>query len=656
MIQDTFITRHELAAAKALIQRHPLALEIATRSILDPAQAACRHALHVPGPVEYRFPEYHAADTGSPLSFDARDIAATRDASGRPVRGPGVDRAWVNLVHNTNANDARTCALAGALFDHTPSIDRARGILLAYAQNYPSYFPTGRASWTWGRVTCSGLEEAIWLLSMLWAAETLDKTGRLSQAETSLLKTNLFEPGIDLLWGDVPRIHNIRMWNNAAIGCVGFAFADRHAIRHAVFGEVGFRQQTVDGFTADGMQYEGSPGYHDYGLTAMLFLAEAMSRNGMRPYQEALLQSALLIPFQLMMPDGRMPALNDCWAGTTIPTRLYGTAALRYKDPAVSAASTHAFKAWQAAGYGPDTTVADWNHTPAYYGRQQIDWLLALESLDFTLPLVPAPSVQLKGSGIGIARPAADSYALLKCSRKGSGHDHHDKLSLLYWHAGTPWLQDKGSSSYSSNMHEGWFKTTLAHNTVLADQLSHERTDATLHGAAQTHLAGGARPYPDAMPDVTFQRNITLTGDTLHDVFTCSAKQTRTFDYVLHPMGRLLPHNHRFEPLAESLGPTQAYKNLTNVSRLRLSTAPTLTFSQPSGILTLDLSSLGHNAVVHTANAPSSTTDHTILGDVVIIRISGIQARFELRFHAAATSTGAPATPLEKTDRLVSTP
>jgi oligo-alginate lyase len=636
MIHDTFITHQELTRARAILKRLPLAAEVATQSVLLPAQDACRHPLHIPGPIEFRFPAYHAPDTGSPLHFNPRDINATRDASGRPVRGQAPDRAWANLVHNTNANDARTCALAAALFDHAPSADRARETLLAYAQAYHTYFPTGRASWTWGKVTCSGLEESIWLLSMLWAAETLFKIGRLTPGQVTLLRTNLFQPAIDLLWGDVPRIHNIRMWNNAAIGCVGFAFSDRAAIRHAVFGDFGFRQQTVDGFTPDAMQYEGSPGYHDYALSAMLFLAEAMARNEMRPYQETLLRDALLLPFQILKPDGKIPALNDCWAGAGIPTRLYATAALRYPEPQLAAPCAHAFNAWRASGYGPDTTVADWNHTPAYYARQQFDWLLALESLDLSLTYSPPASLQLKHAGLGIARPAPSSYALLKASRKGSGHDHHDKLSLIYWQASTPWLDDKGASSYSSNLHEGWFKTTLAHNTVTVDHLSHQRCDASLNDATQTHLAGSARPYPDAMPDVAFSRTIDLTPDSLSDTFTCSASQPRTFDYVLHPHGSLQPLGHTSEPLSQPLGPTPAYANLTSLRLLRLDADSTLLFSQPPAALTLDLSMLPPETRIYAAKAPCTTSDHTILGDVLILRITGLHARFHVRFTAAS--------------------
>lgn len=655
-----FLTLREIHVLRERVASDALARGVAEQAIGVPARQAVDAGLLIPPPHEHRYLEAFCPHTGAAAVFRRSHPHEHRTEAGTVMQGPAADRGWCTWMHNSNANDARTCALAAALLNDTRAAEHARLILQGYAEQYLSYPPLGRLVASWGRVQTSGLEEAIWGLSLLWTADLLHQIGRLGDAELDTLRLKLFEPLIDLLWGEWYHIHNIRMWINAYIGSAGLLFGDRACIRHAIYGDKGYRQQLVDGFRADGFHFEGSPGYHAYGATAMLMLAEAMERQGLVPYRESFLRRAMLVPFQIVQPDGTLPPLNDYWSGAQPPSRVAATLLARYDDAEVRAIGSVAFARWWGSGAGADAAVAAFNRTPAYFGRSQVDWLLAWDRLGTVParvvgsadhPLEPWPSlgsepVELRDSGVGIVRRDSQDYTLLKASRRGSGHDHHDKLSLILWSAGTCWLGDKGSGSYTSAMHESWFKHTLSHNTVLIDGVKHERTDAHLETCTREQLSGWAKPYPEKMPDVRLHRRVTISSEAVwRDTFSVQAQQRRTIDYVLHPAGELVEHPPVRAVSSELLQSDASYAHLEQVRQVdidpqraggeRSGDGVTLGWRKGGARLLITLMRLPEGAQVFLAQVPSDAMDRTARSTSLIIRCLASEATFEVEMRSA---------------------
>jgi|GEM_PF-3927899 len=623
-LNDVFLTHDELTAIRHLIVTDEDARQLATTTTLKPAQRAVDQSLIIPSPTDSKTPCSYDLQTGAPMRYNREESKHHVSVDGAPIVGPGYDATWAGITHNYNANDARRCALAAALFDNHAAGEHARQLLMHYADVYLSHVPGGKLSCTWGRIHCSGLEESVWIISMLWATELLDKLGMLSDDEIDTLQTNLFEPAVDLAWGEWFYIHNIRMWHNAAIGSIALAFNDRLARREAIHGQMGYRQQCVDGFHADGLLYEGSPGYHGYAMSAIIILAEAMARNGYEPYRDEHLKNMLLSPWRLMQPDGSVPPLNDYCPTTTLPTRLYGTALRRYDDEAIQSVAALAFEQWQNEGYGPNRTAADWNCSTGYFARQEVDWLLAWDKLqECRKPTRQPPTmVDMRQSGLGILRGEQGNYLLLKCSAKGSGHDHHDKLNLIWWHDNVCWLGDTGTTTNNTPLHENWFKHTLGHNSVTVDCTKQQRCDAKLVHIEPGLLIGSAAPYPDEMPDVQMTRRVQVTDDgTLHDRFDVSCDRQRTIDYAVHPLGEFcLPEGCRIEP-AELRANDPAYAVMTNHRRLDFNQGTArVIWRQSSSTLEIDLSKLPAETEFWLAEGPVTPLDFNRLGTMMIVR------------------------------------
>lgn len=652
-LNDVFITAAELTQLRQLLAHDHDASAVAEAAICKPVREALRLPLHIPAPHACRYFDFYDLTTGQPLVWDVRSPRQHRSPSGKVFTGESYDHAWACIYHNQNANDARNCALAAAIFDDHDAAVRAHDLLMGYAKVYLEYPPIGRMTATWGRVTSSGLEEANWIIAMLWAAELLVKIGKLTSDELTTLRVKLFEPAADLLWGEWYFIHNIRMWHNAAIGSIGLAFGDRSLVRHAIYGPMGYRQQLIDGFCAEGLHVEGSPGYHAYGASAVVILAEAMARNGFEPYRETYLTRALLVSHRIAQPNGAAPALNDYGAVTHLPTRLYGTLLYRFDEPQVRTAAITAFTQWQQQNYRPDVTGVSWNNTTAYYARQQVDWLLAWPQLlqakqqAQTKSLPYETVIDLRSSGVGIVRPASQDYLLLKCSRRGSGHDHHDKLSVIWWKNGRLWLNDIGTSSYSTPLHENWFKHTLSHHTVLVDGKAHERCDAYLTQCTERLIAGTARPYAQMMPDVQFTRQITIhpSGD-LTDRFEVTCAKARTIDYVLRPEGDFVSDPEMiFSPASlleneegASLAYDPAYALLEDVRQIPADSNLKLHWKQGNETLMLHLSELPATAKVYLASAITDASDYTRRGQMVLVRTHASQATFVTQWSVSVAS------------------
>lgn len=347
-----FLTPDEIALLrKRLADR--ACRPIAEKALLKPARRDLEQPWQIPGPFWAEDANFCDSLTGAPLIYDPRQRGRYESSSGAWVEGPAHDWAWNNITHTRLANRARRGALAGLLTEDIRLLEESKKILLAYAQTYLDYPPRGRQSSTWGRLYHQALDESVWSLSLLWTTECLWHAGQLTAEELDFVFDNLFLPISDLVWGEWYAIHNIRMWHNAAIGCIGLACRDRRLIAHAIHGDKGFRQQLVDGYRwKDGLSCEGTLGYHGYGLTAMLFLAEAMQRQGFDPYHDPHLLRAILVPFRTIQPDGTPPNLGDMVRSRSLPTRLYATALGRYPDhPEIRAAAALAFSQWQEAGF-----------------------------------------------------------------------------------------------------------------------------------------------------------------------------------------------------------------------------------------------------------------------------------------------------------------
>ncbi|GIX07391.1 MAG: hypothetical protein KatS3mg115_1794 [Candidatus Poribacteria bacterium] len=189
--------------------------------------------------------------------------------TGKTYRGdpsnPATDYDGVVIagVHNGWARAIRDLGLAYHVTGNAAYADKAREILLAYAEaylSYPLHTIRGEPRIGGGRVGPQTLDEATWLIPVAQGADLI--WSRLSESERNRLAERLFQPAVrEVILPHKQGVHNIQCWKNSAIGLVGFLLGDLELIGEAIENpERGYRRQMEGGVSPDGVWWEGAWG------------------------------------------------------------------------------------------------------------------------------------------------------------------------------------------------------------------------------------------------------------------------------------------------------------------------------------------------------------------------------------------------------------
>jgi hypothetical protein len=131
--------------------------------------------------------------------------------------------------------------------------------------------------------------------------------------------------------------------------------------------------------------------------------------------------------------------------------------------------------------------------------------------------------------------------ALLTFAPFGGFHDHFDRLSFV-WHAfGRERGVDPGrarSQAYRLPIHGGWYRATLAHNTVVVDGRSQQENGGELLGfvEGEDFVAVAARTVA-AWPGVVHARALCMTDDYLLVLDRLTGDRDHRFDWIYHDRG-----------------------------------------------------------------------------------------------------------------------
>ena len=181
----------------------------------------------------------------------------------------------------------------------------------------------------------------------------------------------------------------------------------------------------------DGFQYELSTNYHEVVLANYFRLIRVAQAYGISVPGTflAALERALEVYVKLVQPDGRLPDLND---GSHAKAADFLASKLSFYPHRLD------FR-WAAGGEG---------EPPAY------------------------TSVALPYSGLMVMRSGWEKdavWALFDAAPFGHGHQHEDKLSLLFFAHGKLLLTEGGNYAYDQSEMRQYVLSTRAHNTVRVD-------------------------------------------------------------------------------------------------------------------------------------------------------------------------------------------
>lgn len=460
----------------------------------------------------------------------------------------------ITEAHYELADRARDLALMYQFTDDEAYAAKAKEILLAYADIYLTYEiqdkdgRIGDQASAGGRATAQGINEARWIIPLAWAYDLI--FDQLDETEQAIIADQLLRPAADLLMLNNEGRHNHQTWYNSGVGVIGFALGDTEYIWYALLkDDSGLNYQLDASITADGMWYEGSMHYQFYVLRALQPLMEVTHHAGFNVYENP--QYKALFDFMITYADPgfEMPTIND---GRVVNlteadrATYYELAYRRLGDPHYVPVLMQSYRTdLNALLYGvPELTDGV---TPPWqtqnYAESDLTVLRSNEGVN---------SIQVTLNYMGYQ----------------GGHSHPDQLSIVLYGLGTSLAPDAGSIKYRLPEQEGWFKQTVAHNGVVVDGTSQERSsESQLTQFVTSDKVQMATVFSDGVyPGVNLERTLLLNDAYLIDMYSARSDSSHTYDWVYHNMGEFSTADVDFAPADNPPGATNGYEYLSDVA------------------------------------------------------------------------------------------
>jgi hypothetical protein len=464
---------------------------------------------------------------------------------------------YITSLHNGLARAARDLGLAFALTGDKSYAQKAREILVGYAERYEKY-PLHDVRGGQGRsaahVLSQTLEESVWLISiaqaydLVFSSDRSDGSDKSDQSDKQKVEAHLLRPAVELIRRNDAGISNWQSWHNAGMGAAALCLRDKDLLNEIINGKSGFQFQMANSVQDDGFWYEGSWGYHYYALSAHVVLAEMALRSGVNLFENPRFKSMFDAPLRFMMPNEKLPAFHDAHEASAIgPVSLYESAFAHWGDPNY---------AWVIGKRGRNTLEA------LLYGAREIPKVAAPELKSFNFAT----------SGFGILRTGGDLnslYLAMDYGPHGGGHGHLDKLSFVFYALGQTLAPDPGCVAYGLKVQRTWYHQTVAHNTIVVDESSQNQcTGRCTLFSVSPHLRLMEATADNAYDGVKMRRLVAMADDYVAIIDHVSSNEEHTYDWVYHNYGELSMDASVAQKAQEGpLGEGEGYEHISSVKR-----------------------------------------------------------------------------------------
>lgn len=442
--------------------------------------------------------------------------------------GERYEEGWRGRYHQNLGSRLRPLGFAYALEENPAFALFAREMLMDYADRYHSWplvgyqgNPTPIAA----RLHVETLMESIWLIDAMIGYALTRGDLAYSPADRLHIEENLIRAAAEVIQGN-PRVDNWQSWHVTAVGLAGYILRDDEMVEWALRGPHGLIPLLDSALRDDGLWFEGSLGYHFFGISPIHLLLGAAMTHGENLYTERL-RLAHSSALDLAFPDGRFPDLNDSMGQNLLTRRvLYEYANARFGDEMFSRALTF---------------IYDRMGVP----RSDYESLFFGEEYERN-PLEPGSALKDR-MGLSILRAGHDldaPVALMDYGPHGLSHGHYDKLHVSLFGAGAEWLQDIGIGSRNIRAFNSWFRASIGHNTVMLGERNQgedseaEREiafyDASLSRWQAMRAGFGAPVYPAG----SFVERAAILADNRYLIFIDNVRGgPAPYDFVFHARG-----------------------------------------------------------------------------------------------------------------------
>ncbi|MFD2569000.1 heparinase II/III family protein [Spirosoma soli] len=445
------------------------------------------------------------------------------------------DGVVIGFIHDALAIGVLQLGLAYQVSHEKKYADKARAILLAYAERYarfPRIDNQGVREPKLGgtRIYKQTLNEAIWLMDLVQGTDLI--WDMLSPTDRKQLNEKLFYPSAKMLraFEYVGEVGNIQCWKNAAIGMVGFLNNDADLIHTAMFDSLrGYDRQLMAGLTMEGFQKQLSPGYHFYSLMALTNLAQASRNYG---YPLRLLPLRRMFHAPLLLANGAMtlPAFNDSRM-LNLRERsqryLYEWGYSMFKD-----------EPFRHVIYGDDR--AEFTNLGAIF----TGWALLYGEPNVSPPgpwYVYSKNFSEAGVGMLATWQGRDNLSFyLNYDSLHHWHGHYDELGFALFKGFEPISVVPGAVRYSSPEINEWNRTSFAHNTFVVNEKPQKKSKGQcLFFGGENRVRLMMTQTTNAYDSVRFIRSAALLNENL--MLIIDQFQTplppQTLDIVYHQAG-----------------------------------------------------------------------------------------------------------------------
>jgi hypothetical protein len=389
--------------------------------------------------------------------------------------------------HKLNYQYILACGTAYQITKEKKYAEFVKNILLSYASQYEQWplHPKKRSTNPAGKIFWQNLNDCVWQVYVIQGYDLVYDF--LTSQDRNTIEQHLFFPIVKFLMVDnaetFDRIHNHGTWCVAAVGMTGYVLHQKDWVEKALKGsskngKTGYLAQVDQLFSPDGYYTEG-PYYQRYAILPFLLFAKAI--NQYQPelkiysYRDSVLKKAIHMALQLTYTNGAFFPINDALKEKTYESEelIYGVD-LAYADMQIAVDQLDIVQKQNRvilsdAGLKIVQDIAAGKSKPFQYKSL---WVRDGEKGD--------------EGGLGILRAGDNNdqqCILLKASAQGMGHGHFDRLNLLYYDNGVEVFSDYGSARFLNietksggdylPENKSFAKQTIAHNTVIVDQVSH---------------------------------------------------------------------------------------------------------------------------------------------------------------------------------------